>query len=190
MTHLNTSACQTPRLRRLRHSRRLAIERDCRRRATRQNKGPQHRLDGIRRRMAIHLPAVHGQGQSGELPWTKLDDLASHDARRDAAEIRYRFISATTKRNISIASGIGSNLGRTRYPDLQRLKSRFVITTLSNGNISLLTNMAKHAGLPWDCILSAENVRRYKPDPEVYLLVAATLRSQTRASDDGRRSRA
>ncbi|MGH7886398.1 MAG: HAD-IA family hydrolase, partial [Candidatus Binatia bacterium] len=55
-------------------------------------------------------------------------------------------------------------------PGLQRLKSRFVVTTLSNGNISLLTNMAKHAGLPWDCILSGENVRRYKPDPQVYLL--------------------
>ncbi|HVO95580.1 MAG TPA: haloacid dehalogenase type II, partial [Terriglobales bacterium] len=54
---------------------------------------------------------------------------------------------------------------------LQRLKSRFVVTTLSNGNISLLTNMAKFAGLPWDCILSAENVRRYKPDPSVYRLV-------------------
>jgi 2-haloacid dehalogenase len=46
-----------------------------------------------------------------------------------------------------------------------------VITTLSNGNISLLTNMAKRAGLPWDCVLSAENVRRYKPDPAVYHLV-------------------
>lgn len=56
-------------------------------------------------------------------------------------------------------------------PGLSRLKSRFVITTLSNGNISLLTNMAKYSGLPWDCILSAENVRHYKPDPEVYLLV-------------------
>ena len=56
-------------------------------------------------------------------------------------------------------------------PGLQRLKSRFVITTLSNGNISLLTNMAKHAGLPWDCILSAENIQHYKPDPEIYLLV-------------------
>jgi 2-haloacid dehalogenase len=55
-------------------------------------------------------------------------------------------------------------------PGLQRLKSRFVITTLSNGNISLLTNMAKHAGLPWDCVLSAENVQRYKPDPAVYRL--------------------
>src|SRR4030095_307463 len=56
-------------------------------------------------------------------------------------------------------------------PGLPRLNTRLVITTLSTGNISLLTNMAKHAGLPWDCILSAENVRRYKPDPEVYLLV-------------------
>ncbi len=55
-------------------------------------------------------------------------------------------------------------------PGLERLKSRFVISTLSNGNISLLTNMAKHAGLPWDCVLSAENVQRYKPDPAVYQL--------------------
>jgi 2-haloacid dehalogenase len=60
------------------------------------------------------------------------------------------------------------------WPDsvagLQRIKSHFVISPLSNGNISLLANMAKHAGLPWDCILSAENVRHYKPDPSVYLL--------------------
>jgi 2-haloacid dehalogenase len=46
-----------------------------------------------------------------------------------------------------------------------------VIAPLSNGNLSLLTNLAKYAGLPWDCILSAELVRRYKPDPAVYLSV-------------------
>jgi 2-haloacid dehalogenase len=46
-----------------------------------------------------------------------------------------------------------------------------VLTPLSNGNVALLTNMAKHAQLPWDCVLSAEIVRHYKPDPETYLMV-------------------
>jgi 2-haloacid dehalogenase len=46
------------------------------------------------------------------------------------------------------------------------------LCTLSNGNIGLLTNMAKRAGLPWDCILSAEVFRAYKPDPATYLGVA------------------
>ncbi|MCU0925618.1 MAG: haloacid dehalogenase type II [Hydrogenophaga sp.] len=65
------------------------------------------------------------------------------------------------------------------WPDsvagLTRLKSRFTIATLSNGNIGLLTDMAKHAGLPWDCVLSAEVFRAYKPDPRVYLGVADTF---------------
>ena len=39
---------------------------------------------------------------------------------------------------------------------------------MSNGNIALITNMAKNAGLPWDCILGAEVARHYKPDPETY----------------------
>ena len=45
----------------------------------------------------------------------------------------------------------------------------------SNGNVALLTNMAKYAGLPWDCILSAEIARHYKPDPETYLMAADIL---------------
>lgn len=65
------------------------------------------------------------------------------------------------------------------WPDsvagLQRLKSRFAISTLSNGNIALLVDMARRAGLPWDCVLSAEIVRRYKPDPEVYRMAARLL---------------
>ena len=65
------------------------------------------------------------------------------------------------------------------WPDtvagLQRIKSRFVIATLSNGNIALLVDMAKHAGLPWECVLSAELARHYKPDPEVYQMAARLL---------------
>ncbi len=62
------------------------------------------------------------------------------------------------------------------WPDsvagLTRLKARFTIASLSNGNIGLLTAMAKRAGLPWDCVLSAEVFRAYKPDPRTYLGVA------------------
>ena len=59
-----------------------------------------------------------------------------------------------------------------RNTGFTRLKSRFVITPLSNGNIALLTHMAKNAGLPWDCVLSAEVFHAYKPDPRTYLGVA------------------
>jgi 2-haloacid dehalogenase len=58
---------------------------------------------------------------------------------------------------------------------LQRLRSKFIVATLSNGNIALLTNMAKRAGLPWDCILSSELARHYKPAREVYLTAADLL---------------
>jgi 2-haloacid dehalogenase len=55
---------------------------------------------------------------------------------------------------------------------LSRLKKKFTICSLSNGNLGLLTHMAKRAGLPWDCVLSAEVFRAYKPDPATYLGVA------------------
>lgn len=65
------------------------------------------------------------------------------------------------------------------WPDaiagLHRLKERFTIATLSNGNVSLLVDMAKRAGLPWDCVLSAEMFGHYKPDPAVYLGAARML---------------
>jgi 2-haloacid dehalogenase len=60
-------------------------------------------------------------------------------------------------------------------PGLWRLKQRFTIGTLSNGNVALLVNMAKHAGLPWDVVLSAELARNYKPDPSVYRLAPTLL---------------
>ena len=58
---------------------------------------------------------------------------------------------------------------------LTKLKGKFIITPLSNGNVSLLLNMAKYAHLPWDTILSAELVRRYKPDPETYMSASTLL---------------
>jgi 2-haloacid dehalogenase len=65
------------------------------------------------------------------------------------------------------------------WPDavegLTRLKRRFTITTLSNGNLSLLTNLSKRAGLPWDCVICAELFHHYKPDPQTYLGCADLL---------------
>jgi 2-haloacid dehalogenase len=58
---------------------------------------------------------------------------------------------------------------------LTRLKSKYIISPLSNGNVALLTEMAKFAGLPWDLILSAELFEHYKPDPETYLGAARLL---------------
>jgi 2-haloacid dehalogenase len=68
------------------------------------------------------------------------------------------------------------------WPDaiagLKRLKSRYIIGTLSNGNIGLLTRMAKHAGLPWDVVLGAETARAYKPQPQAYLANVELLNLQ------------
>ena len=64
---------------------------------------------------------------------------------------------------------------------LARLKRHFVIGTLSNGNMSLLIDLARAGGLPWDAILSAELFRHYKPDPEVYVGAAALLGLPARA---------
>ncbi len=65
------------------------------------------------------------------------------------------------------------------WPDavagLTRLKRKFTIATQSNGNIALMNNMAKRAGLPWDCILGAEVVQAYKPQPEAYTRAAEAL---------------
>ena len=106
----------------------------------------------------------------GELPWTKLDDLHRSSLEKILTQFK---IEGLSRDEIDHFNRVWHRL--KPWPDsvagLQRLKTRFVITTLSNGNTSLLTNMAKHAGLPWDCVLSAENIRHYKPDAEIYRLV-------------------
>jgi len=106
----------------------------------------------------------------GELPWTKLDAL--HRLILDQLLVRFGIEGLGEQEKVRLNRA----WHRLRpWPDsvagLERLRRRFVVTTLSNGNVALLTEMAKHAGLPWDCILSAELVRHYKPDPEVYRLV-------------------
>jgi 2-haloacid dehalogenase len=108
---------------------------------------------------------------NGELGWTRIDELH----RMILDDILPRFGLA------GLAEDERAHLNRVWHrlhpwidsvEGLRRLKSRYTICTLSNGNIGLLTNMAKGAGLPWDCILSAEVFRAYKPDPATYLGVA------------------
>jgi 2-haloacid dehalogenase len=60
-------------------------------------------------------------------------------------------------------------------PGLTRLKTKHIIAPCSNGNIALMVNMAKRAGLPWDCVLGAETARAYKPMPEAYLAACRML---------------
>jgi 2-haloacid dehalogenase len=112
--------------------------------------------------------------RSGELPWTKLDDL--HRMILDQV-LEDLSVVALSEEEIASFNRVWHRLipWPDAVPALYRLKARYVIAPLSNGNVSLLTNMAKHAGLPWDCILSSELAGHYKPDPEVYLKAADLL---------------
>jgi len=112
--------------------------------------------------------------RTGELPWTKLDRL--HRMTLDKILIDFRITGLSEAET----DALNRAWHRLRpWPDavagLTRLKKRFTIAPLSNGNISLMTAMAKHSGLPWDCILGAELVRHYKPDREVYQSAADLL---------------
>ena len=112
--------------------------------------------------------------RTGELPWTKIDDLHRMILDELIEEFGLQELSEEERVHFNYAWHRLSP-----WPDsvagLNRLKTRYVITTLSNGNVALLTNMAKNAGLPWDAILSAELAQRYKPDPAVYLKAADLL---------------
>lgn len=110
----------------------------------------------------------------GDLPWTNLDALHRMILDRLLLEFQITGLSEAEKDHLNRA---WHRLAPwpDAVPGLTRLKRRFTIATLSNGNVALLTEMAKHAGLPWDCILSAELARRYKPDPEVYQTAADLL---------------
>jgi 2-haloacid dehalogenase len=112
--------------------------------------------------------------RTGELPWTKLDDLHRTILDRLLVDLS---VVALSEVEIESFNRVWHRLipWPDAVPALYRLKARYVIAPLSNGNVSLLTNMAKHAGLPWDCILSAELAGHYKPDPEVYLKAADLL---------------
>ena len=112
--------------------------------------------------------------RKGEMPWTNLDRLHRAILEQILLEFHIEGLSEAEKDHWNRV------WHRLRpWPDsvagLTRLKKKYTIAPLSNGNVALLTDMAKHAGLPWDLVLSAELARHYKPDREAYLTAVDLL---------------
>ena len=108
---------------------------------------------------------------SGELGWVKLDHLHRMNLDKVLSDFG---VDSLSEEQVAHLNLVWHRL--QPWPDtvegLVRLRKRFTLCTLSNGNLGLLANMAKNAGLPWDCILSAEVFNAYKPSPDTYLGVA------------------
>jgi 2-haloacid dehalogenase len=122
---------------------------------------------------AGYQPAMD-EVRTGKLPWTSLDDLHARILRG----LLERFgLGRLSEQELDHLNRAWHRL--TPWPDsvagLNRLRAGYVVATLSNANLALLVNMAKNAGLPWDCVLSAELAQHYKPDPEAYLTAVRLL---------------
>jgi len=112
--------------------------------------------------------------RKGELPWTNLDKLHRMILDRILTDFKITGLSEAETDSLTRA------WHRLQpWPDavagLTRLKKKFFIAPCSNGNVSLMTDLAKHSGLPWDLILGAELAHHYKPDREVYQTAADLL---------------
>ena len=112
--------------------------------------------------------------RTGELPWTNLDALHRMGLEEVLNEFEISGLSDDEKAEMNFF------WHRLRpwadsVPGLYRLKNKYIIAPMSNGNIRLMTDMAKNGGIPWDCILGAEVARHYKPDPESYLTAVELL---------------
>ncbi|MEO8202967.1 MAG: haloacid dehalogenase type II [Betaproteobacteria bacterium] len=116
---------------------------------------------------AGYQPAM-AKVRSGTLGWTKIDAL--HRMILDDLLVRFG-VSGLAEAEIDHLNRVWHRLAP--WPDaragLKALKKTRAIGTLSNGNVSLLVNMAKSGGLPWDVVFSGETFRHYKPDRETYL---------------------
>ena len=112
--------------------------------------------------------------RSGEQPWTLLDNL--HRASLDKL-VKEFGITGLTEADLKHINLVWHRLNGwpDSVPGLTRLKRRFIIGPLSNGNVALLTKMAKHAGLPWDMVFGSDLFGHFKPDPETYLGAAKLL---------------
>lgn len=119
---------------------------------------------------AGYQPAMQ-RVRAGELGWTRIDALHRLILDRVLSDFGQQHLDEAQRQQLNTAWH-----RLDPWPDtlagMARLKRRFILCSLSNGNISLLTHMAKRAGLPWDCILSAETFGHYKPDRETYQGVA------------------
>lgn len=121
----------------------------------------------------LYQPSME-EVRSGRRAWTILDVL--HRESLDTLLARHGLTGLTEDEKVHLNKA----WHRLKpWPDvvagLTRLKSRYIIGTLSNGNVGLLTRLAKNAGLPWDVVLGAETARAYKPVPQAYLEAARLL---------------
>jgi len=106
--------------------------------------------------------------RKGEIPWTNLDDL-QRMILEDLLQ-QYKIEGLTQEEKVQWAH-VWRRL--KPWPDsvegLTRLKKKYILSPMSNGNVALMTSLAKFAGLPWDLVLGSDIVRHYKPDREMYL---------------------
>lgn len=122
---------------------------------------------------ARYQPAM-SKVRDGEIRWMILDELH----RMNLDELLEEFsITGLSEAEVDHLNKAWHRLDP--WPDsvlgLTRLKKRFILATLSNGNVALIVNMARYAGLPWDAVLGAEIARHYKPQPEAYAISAERL---------------
>lgn len=120
------------------------------------------------------MRSVMARIAAGEGGFTLLDELHMGMLGNVLRDFGIDDLDATRKRDLNKAWHRLPAWADT-VEGLTRLKRKYIICTLSNGNIGLLTEMAKHAGLPWDCVLSAEVFKAYKPDPRTYVGVASVF---------------
>jgi 2-haloacid dehalogenase len=110
----------------------------------------------------------------GEIGWQNLDSLHRTSLEEVLGEFGVRGLREAQKEQLTrLWHRLHGWPDAT--PGLTRLKARFIIAPCSNGNVALIVNMAKHAGLPWDCVLGAELAHAYKPDRIVYETAAGLL---------------
>lgn len=116
---------------------------------------------------------------SGERPWTTLDVLNREILDEVAGEFYKPGLSKAEKDDLN---GVWQQLDpwSDSASGLARLRERFLTAALSNGSMAMLANLSKHAGLVWDCVLSVELFKRYKPAPEVYRGAASLLALPTK----------
>jgi len=104
---------------------------------------------------------------AGEWPWTTIDTI--YRRRLDALLPIYR-ITDVAPHEVEQLNQVWWRL--RPWPDsvagLTRLRRRYIITPLSNASFAGMVHLGRSAALPWDCIITAENARRYKPAPEAY----------------------
>ena len=122
---------------------------------------------------AQYQPAMQ-RVRSGALPFCKLDELHRINLDQVLADRGLNAVDEATRVRLNLAWH-RLDAWPDVAPGLRRLRERFRIAPCSNGNISLMVDLARHNGLHWDAIVGAELARDYKPKPVVYLSAAAAF---------------